>query len=75
MNQHFHLAKQCQKIIGSCEPQLVPVEGFQEFGDIDLALTSILSLILYLVNQGEFLIPQDKKILSLGSLLDRLSAH
>ena len=56
VSQHFHVAKQCQKIIGSCEPQLVPSEGFQEFGDIDLALPSILSLILYLINQGEFLI-------------------
>ena len=56
------MAKQCQNIIGSREPQLVPAEGFQEFDDIDLALPSILSLILYLVNQGEFLTQQDKKV-------------
>ena len=48
VNQHFHVAKQCQNIIGSHGPQLVPAGGFLEkravkffFGDIDFNTSSI----------------------------------
>ena len=55
-----------KKIIGSRELQLgtcgrLPRKKFF-FGDIVLALPFILSLILYLINQGEFSMQQDKKI-------------
>ena len=73
-NQHFHLEKQCQKIIGSCEPWLVLTGGFREtkallkffLAILILALSSLLSLTSPLVNQG---------MLSIRSLLDRLSTR
>ena len=89
-NQNFHVAKKCQKIIGSRESQLVPAGGFQEkravkffFGYIDFS-TSIhfISDIASSESWGFFNSARQVKLIighwlldSISSLLDRLLAR